>query len=79
MKFVKKLKEIEQKTLEDMRESLRLATTRKRAHSILLSSDGYRLGKIGEILGVCLISVSSWWQAWERDGLAGLIEKKASL
>ena len=60
-----------------MRESLRLATTRKRAHSILLSSDGYRLGKIGEILGgVCLISVSSWWQAWERDGLAGLIEKK---
>jgi len=78
MKFVKKLKEIEQKTLEDMRDKHRLATTRKRAHSILLSSDGYRLGKIGEILGVCRQSVSSWWQAWERDGLAGLIEKKRS-
>ncbi len=76
MKFVKKLTEQEQKALEHMRESLRLSMTRKRAHSLLLSTDGYCLGKISDILGVCLISFSSWLEAWKKDGLAGFYAKK---
>jgi len=50
MKFVKKLTEREQQALEQMRDKHRLAMTRKRAHSLLLSQEGYRLGKISEIL-----------------------------
>jgi len=78
MKFVKKLKELEQKTLEQMRDKHRLPMTRKRAHSLLLSTDGYCLSKISKTLGVCRQSVSSWLEAWERDGLAGLIEQHRS-
>ena len=41
MKFVKKLKAVQKKTLEDMRDKHPKTMTRKRAHSLLLSSDGY--------------------------------------
>ena len=78
MKFVKKLTELEQKTLEQMRESLRLSMTRKRAHSLLLSQEGYCLGKISDLLGICRQSVSNWLDAWKMDGLAGLIEQHRS-
>ena len=76
MKFVKKLTEREQKALEHMRDKHPKTMTRKRAHSLLLSQEGYCLGKISDILGVCRQSVSSWLETWKKDGLAGLIEKK---
>lgn len=78
MKFIKKLTEQEQKTLEQMRDKHRLPMTRKRANSLLLSQEGYCLCKISKTLGVCLISVSSWLEAWKIDGLAGLIEQHTS-
>jgi hypothetical protein len=53
MKFVKKLTKREQQALEQMRDKHPKTMTRKRAHSLLLSSDGYRLVKISEILGFC--------------------------
>ncbi len=59
-----------------MRDKHRLLMTRKRAHSLLLSQEGYRLGKISDILGVCSISVSSWLEAWKKDGLVGFYAKK---
>jgi len=75
MKFVKKLKEQEQKTLEQMRDKHPKTMTRKRANSLLLSQEGYCLCKISKTRGVFRISVSSWLEAWKIDGLAGLIEQ----
>jgi len=78
MKFIKALNLWEQETLEQMRDKHELSITRKRAHSILLSFEGYCLIQIAKILGSCRQSVSEWVKAWDRYGLAGLIEKKRS-
>jgi len=51
---------------------------RKRAQGILLSSKRYSIDKIADILEVHRDTVSSWFQAWETSGIAGLFDKPKS-
>lgn len=78
MLFVNSLAENEEITLKSMRENHPLPMTRKRAHSILLSNNGYSIPYISEILGCCRQSVSSWIKAWDNTGLTGLTEDSRS-
>ena len=50
----------------------------RRAHGILLSSKGYSIDEIADILEVHRNSVSSWIQAWERAGVSELFDKPRS-
>jgi len=79
MIFVNPLTEAEQITLEDMQNHHPLPITRKRAHSILLSNQGYSIPKITRILGnCCRQSVSRWLRVWDNVGIRGLIERHRS-
>jgi transposase len=61
-----------------MRDNHPLAITRKRAHSILLSHNGYHIPYITEILGVCRQSIALWVKKWDVVGLLALIEDTRS-
>lgn len=78
MLFVNPLNEAEKLTLEAMRDNHPLAITRKRAHSILLSDNGYHIPYITEILGVCRQSLALWIKNWDLVGLLALIEDTRS-
>jgi hypothetical protein len=76
MLFIKNpLNKTEEDTLVAMRDNHSLSMTRKRAHSILLSNQGYSVPYITEILGVCRQSISSWIKAWDSIGFIGLLEQ----
>ena len=69
------LKEEERVTLKQINQTHPLDRARKRAHGILLSSKGYSIDKIADILDFHRDSVSSWFQAWESKGSDGLFDK----
>lgn len=75
MLFVNSLTESERQTLENMQTNHPMPIVRKRAHSILLSSQGYSIPNIVRILGGCRQSVSRWLRVWDSIGIIGLIER----
>jgi len=78
MLFVRPLTEPEIDTLADAHKYHPLSWTRIRAHSILLSNQGYQLKEISSICNVCRQTVSSAIHDWESIGLLGLIDEKRS-
>jgi len=72
------LNEQEIELLEHLKESTPSKGVRKRARSLLLSSKGYHIDKIANILDVHRDSVSSWFRAWESKGIEGLFDKPRS-
>jgi transposase len=48
---------------------------RQRAHCILLSSQGYRVGQLMEIFQVSRKTVYNWFNHWEERGLVGLYHR----
>ena len=75
MLFVNPLSHDEIKTLEDMHKNHPCHAPRIRAHTILLSENGYKLPKIANINSVCRQTVSTWVHAWETGGICGLLDK----
>lgn len=51
---------------------------RVRAHSILLSSQGYSIDTIADIYQVHRNSVTNWLENWKTDGYESLIDKPKS-
>ncbi|MDM8567898.1 helix-turn-helix domain-containing protein [Candidatus Halobeggiatoa sp. HSG11] len=78
MLFVNPLTDSERLTLENMQTHHPIPIVRKRAHSILLSSQGYSIPNIIRILGGCRQSVSRWLRVWDSIGIIGLIERHRS-
>ena len=76
--FVSPLSGIAQSTLQAMYRHHGNYYTRLRAHSVLLNHAGRSVKEIALILGVHRQSVASWLNAWEEEGLCGLIEKPRS-
>lgn len=76
--FVSPLSDIEQSSLQAMYRHHGNYYTRLRAHSVLLNHAGRSVKEIAAILGVNRQSVASWLNAWEEQGLCGLIEKPRS-
>jgi len=77
-KFVSKLNKNQIQQLKELWQNGSSVRIRKRAHGILLSSKGYRIDDIADILDVHRNSVSSWISAWERAGFCELYDKPRS-
>ena len=65
-------------TLEQMHENHPCHAPRIRAHAILLSYAKFKLSMISRVYGVCRQTVSTWIQAWETEGICGLLDNPRS-
>lgn len=74
MKFVAPLTEAERITLREARDHGPTAALRRRAQAVELSSRGYRLTAIAELLEVHRETVSGWLELWASQGLRGLYD-----
>lgn len=74
MKFVTPLTEAERLTLLQARDQGPTAAVRRRAQAVELSSRGYRLNTIAELLEMHRETVSRWLDLWARQGLRGLYD-----
>lgn len=75
MKYVSPLTESEIQTLHEMQHHHPIRRARMRAHSILLSHQGYSIPQIARVYGVERRSVSSWLDRWQHEGLVGLYDR----
>jgi transposase len=75
MKYITPLTEVEIQTLQDMHRSHPSRRTRMRAHSLLLSHQGFSIPRITQIYQVDRRSVSSWIDRWLTQGLVGLYDQ----
>lgn len=62
----------EQSTLSAGRQYHRQYQFRDRCHGLLLSAAGHSVAAIMGVLGVSRQTVYSWFNRWEKGGLAGL-------
>ncbi|SFU48037.1 Transposase [Halomonas korlensis] len=77
-RFVVPLTGAEQQALNSAYHHGEKTALRRRAHAILLSSQGHTINQISEILQVRRDAVSRWLKQWELSGLDGLIDKPRS-
>ena len=75
MKFVAPLTEAERLTPLEARDQGPTAALRRRAQAVELSSRGYRLAAIAELLGVHRETVSGWFDLGITQGLRGLYDQ----
>jgi len=78
MKYVAPLREDEIQTLHDMHRYHPSRRARMRAHSLLLSHQGYSIPHIAHVYQVDRRSVSTWIDRWQTMGLVGLSDKPGS-
>lgn len=50
-------------------------TFRMRCQAILLKAAGRKSKDVGQIVGICHVSVNSWLKRYKQTGLAGLVTK----
>ena len=74
MKFVSGLSDSDIVALEQQRCDGKNHRVRQRAHAVLLSSRGYTLEQLADILGADRDTVSGWLDNWQAHGLAGLTD-----
>jgi transposase len=74
-KYVSPLKEDQISQLNDLIKNSSSARVRMRAHSVLLSSEGYGIDEIAHIYHADRDSVSSLIDRWEQSGTEGLYDK----
>jgi transposase len=75
MKYVTPLNEADIQTLHDMHRYHPSRRTRMRAHSLLLSHQGFAIPRIAQMYQVDRRSVSSWIDRWQTQGLVGLYDR----
>jgi len=78
MKFVAPLSDPEIQTLTDMHRLHPSRRARMRAHSVLLSHQGFSLRHIADIYQVSRYAVSAWLERWQKAGLVGLYDHPRS-
>jgi transposase len=73
MKFVSALSEADTTALETLyRDGSASHRARQRAHAVLLSSRGYTLEQLADLLLADRDTISGWLDAWQTRGLNGL-------
>ena len=77
-KFVSPLDTSQMAVLKELIKTDASARARMRAHSIVLSSKGYGLDDIAEILDLSRNTVSSWIDHWEESGVESLYDHARS-
>jgi transposase len=78
MKFVAPLSDPEIQTLTDMHRLHPSRRARMRAHSILLSHQGFSLSRIADMYQVSRYAVSAWLERWQKAGLVGFYDHPQS-
>lgn len=78
MLYVKPLSKPENITLQEMHKNHPSHWARARAHAVLLSGERYRLQEIARLYQVSRQTVSRWLKAWDKKGLAGLVDQPRS-
>ncbi len=48
---------------------------RKRCHCLILSSEGYQVKDLAEVLGVSTNTIYDWLNRWEKKGAVGLRDR----
>jgi transposase len=74
MKYVSIATEADHAALEQMHLNGKTARQRQRAHAVLLSAQGYKLDQLADILRADRDTVSGWLDAWQEQGLDGLVD-----
>jgi transposase len=69
------LSEEQRKELENNFKTSYNHSFRMRCHAILLKSDGRKSKDVGEIVGMCHVSVNSWLERYKTEGITGLLIK----
>jgi transposase len=78
MKYVAPLRDDEIQTLHDMHRYHPARRARIRAHSLLLSHQGFSIPHIARFYQVDRRSVSTWIDRWQTRGLVGLYDQPGS-
>jgi len=78
MKYVAPLRDDEIQTLHDMHRYHPARRARMRAHSLLLSHQGFSIPHIARFYQVDRRSVSTWLDRWQTMGLIGLYDQPGS-
>ena len=74
MKFVSPLTDADRNALEGVYHDGKTHRQRQRAQAVLLSSRGFALDQLADVLGADRDTVSGWLDGWQADGLSGLAE-----
>ncbi|MCA0229173.1 MAG: helix-turn-helix domain-containing protein [Bacteroidetes bacterium] len=69
------LSEEQRKELETNLKSSNNHAFRMRCQSILLKADGRKSKDVGQIVGMCHVSVNSWLGRYKTEGINGLVTK----
>ncbi|AYQ36553.1 helix-turn-helix domain-containing protein (plasmid) [Runella sp. SP2] len=69
------LSEEQRKELENSFKTSENHSFRMRCHTILLKADGRKSKDVGQIVGMCHISVNSWLERYKTEGIDGLVTK----
>jgi transposase len=78
MKYVAPLRDDEIQTLHDMHRYHPARRARMRAHSLLLSHQGFSIPHIARFYQVDRRSVSTWLDRWQTMGVVGLYDQPGS-
>jgi transposase len=74
MRFIK-LTDAEVVTLQEGHKNHHQFQFRNRCHCLLLSNQGITVTQIAQFFEVSKITVYAWFDAWQRKGLTGLLNK----
>ena len=69
------LSESELVTLQEGRKNGKQYQFRDRCHSLILSHQGKEVKEISPIIGVSLLTIYIWFDRWELNGIAGLMNR----
>lgn len=78
MRYVRRLSTQESQQLVDALEGWKDADEVRRVRAVRLSSKGWTIQQIADVLDVCCRSVRNWISRCEKDGLVGLKTKPRS-
>lgn len=63
-------------TLKKLKKEGKSLQERVRSHAILLSHDGMRINEIAKVFDVTGRTVYNWFNAWDKEGLGGLMRRE---
>jgi transposase len=78
VRYVPPLTTEQYEKLQDIRHNDTSSRARSRAHSIILSSEGFPINDIAKIFHVDRDTISSWFTDWEQQRFDGLYDKPRS-
>jgi transposase len=74
MRYVETLSEKDKEELNSLLKRHASHNVRRRAHSVLLSADGFRINEIARVYQVHRETVTNTFSRWEKDGIDGLYD-----